>query len=511
MTTWRLHAMGRRLWPPQHARGVAGLRRLMGDFIRAVHPDLSPEFPEEARRINQRSLAELNAFIDILEKDGPRPFDDGPESAHELPFFRAFRTRLGRVVPQKVEPLSVTLPSLPAAAQEAEKEFAAAYLIRGAQVALESSSSTFSDRPDVPKLFTQKGAGRAAFDKLWWQQTQEELLRDALHGPDDAEVRLHVAKRVFACKYASQLMRRYQRIKNNQRRKLRIAQLDEVVEAKIKEKFHSVEPSEEAAREENEKKDPLRVLQGGFHPDLVFMAPGLSETQRREAIRRVCGMNLAEADFWLLENLWKAMRSGPPPPVPLVIAEKDYKAHGSGFIQIPWDFSVSSLCDLLEEHLESTREALQRRRQRCSVASGGGAAMVSHGKPSMPSELATNAALSALARTRRWRRAVQDAVSYDTLIAAVPRSWSWSLHLLAEAAKRRLQCSEEALSSALGTCALAAAWCQAVCLCGLSGSADAAMLDRLALARTPGSDHDHIWCLVLEQSCRAGLREFGEK
>ena len=37
------------------------------------------------------------------------------------------------------------------------------------------------------------------------------------------------------------------------------------------------------------RKDPLRVLQGGFHPDLVFMAPGLSESQRREAIRRVCG------------------------------------------------------------------------------------------------------------------------------------------------------------------------------------------------------------------------------
>lgn len=44
-----------------------------------------------------------------------------------------------------------------------------------------------------------------------------------------------------------------------------------------------------------------------------------------------------------------------------------------------------------------------------------------------PSELCTNACLSALARTRRWRRAVQvlpqavtDAVSYDTVIAAVP-------------------------------------------------------------------------------------------
>jgi hypothetical protein len=44
----------------------------------------------------------------------------------DLPFFRAFRTHLGRVVPQKVEPLQVTLPSLPAAAQEAEKDGGAA-------------------------------------------------------------------------------------------------------------------------------------------------------------------------------------------------------------------------------------------------------------------------------------------------------------------------------------------------------------------------------------------------
>ena len=37
-------------------------------FPHGINPeDLSPEFPAEARRINQRSLAELNAFIDILE------------------------------------------------------------------------------------------------------------------------------------------------------------------------------------------------------------------------------------------------------------------------------------------------------------------------------------------------------------------------------------------------------------------------------------------------------------
>eukprot|EP00434_Breviolum_minutum_P028932 symbB.v1.2.025591.t1/scaffold2493.1/size77834/4 len=163
------------------------VRRLLGSFIRAVHPDLSPEFPTEARRINQRFpthttaiLANTNAspFASGFpqETEGPRKFEDGPESSHDLPFFRALRTRLGRVVPSRVTPLQLTLPSLPAAAEESDKEmkdaliisdvfnnrfgiseeFAAAHLIRGAQVAMESSSSTFSDRPDVPKLFTQK-------------------------------------------------------------------------------------------------------------------------------------------------------------------------------------------------------------------------------------------------------------------------------------------------------------------------------------------------------------------
>ena len=40
----------------------------------------------------------------------------------ELPFFRALRTRLGREVPNRVVPLQLVLPSLPAAAEEEHKE-----------------------------------------------------------------------------------------------------------------------------------------------------------------------------------------------------------------------------------------------------------------------------------------------------------------------------------------------------------------------------------------------------
>ncbi|CAJ1356768.1 unnamed protein product [Effrenium voratum] len=280
----------------------------------------------------------------------------------ELPFFRALRTRLGREVPNRVVPLQLVLPSLPAAAEEEHKELAAAQLLRGAELALEEG--LFSERPEVPSLFSQPGASRAAFDKLWWQQTQEELVREAIHGPDDEKVKLHMAKRVFACKYAHQLMRRFLRIKNTKKRKLRIAQLDELVQSKVAEKFQGTERAAPTKHGLDEREDPVRVLQGGFHPDLVFLKPGLAENQRREAIRRVCGMNLAsDADFWLLENLWKAMRSVPP-PVPIVIAESEYRAHGSGFIQLPFDFTVPRLCDFLEEHLDAARAALVSRKAR---------------------------------------------------------------------------------------------------------------------------------------------------
>ncbi|CAJ1436950.1 unnamed protein product [Effrenium voratum] len=341
-------------------RRVAGVRRLLGGFIRAVHPDLTEAFPSEARRVNQSSLSELNAFVDLLEGEGPRKFEEGPEVSCELPFFRALRTRLGREVPNRVVPLQLVLPSLPAAAEEEHKELAAAQLLRGAELALEEG--LFSERPEVPSLFSQPGASRAAFDKLWWQQTQEELVREAIHGPDDEKVKLHMAKRVFACKYAHQLMRRFLRIKNTKKRKLRIAQLDELVQSKVAEKFQGTERAAPTKHGLDEREDPVRVLQGGFHPDLVFLKPGLAENQRREAIRRVCGMNLAsDADFWLLENLWKAMRSVPP-PVPIVIAESEYRAHGSGFIQLPFDFTVPRLCDFLEEHLDAARAALVSRK-----------------------------------------------------------------------------------------------------------------------------------------------------
>lgn len=363
----RILGASARLDGPISARHIAGVRRLLGGFIREVHPDLAAgSFPPLAVRMNQQSLAELNAFIDRLEADTPPRLEDGPEAARELPFFRSYITRSGRLLPGRVMPLRLPLPALPVEASFLQLEYAAARLIRDAELILETSATGFSDQPEVAPLLTQKGASRQAFDKLWYQQTQDEILREALRAPSDAEVRRHAAKKVFAQKYEYQLVRRYARIKNKRRRRDKLESVPGKVELKLQLRFPA-EPAGQWDEEEAEiagERDALRVIENAFHPDLVFVVPGLSIEHRREAIRRVCGMNLAsDADFWLLENLWKAMRA-PPTPVPLVVAAEGYKAHLEvGFIQVPWDFTVAQLCDLLEEHLDAARAALAHRRQ----------------------------------------------------------------------------------------------------------------------------------------------------
>jgi hypothetical protein len=101
----------------------------------------------------------------------------------------------------------------------------------------------------------------------------------------------------------------------------------------------------------------LRLVRTGFHPDLVFFDPSLSEDERREGIENVCGLSLEkEEDVWLLENLWKAVRSYRPPPVPIVLSHGWKTSMDGGFIEIPCNFSPDELANFLEDNLESVRE-----------------------------------------------------------------------------------------------------------------------------------------------------------
>ncbi|CAJ1355143.1 unnamed protein product [Effrenium voratum] len=106
-------------------------------------------------------------------------------------------------------------------------------------------------------------------------------------------------------------------------------------------------------------------------------------------------------------------------------------------------------------------------------------------------EATTNAALSALARAQRWRRAVQvlagghalDGVGFDMGVAAC-QNWLQSLQLLDWTGLSRFAPCTEALSSALGACAREVAWRQALRLALELPHADAAALERAKLQRS---------------------------
>eukprot|EP00971_Amphidinium_carterae_P107245 2124588-Amphidinium_carterae.1 len=274
-------------------RGISGMRRLMSDFIKTVHPDLTPEFPDTARRINQASLSELNALIDKLEVTDRLSMEEGPEVGRELPFFRAYVTRAGRILPGRVSPLRLPVPALSVSASEEDREFAAVRLIRDAELVLANTSSGFADHPEVPPLFTQRGAARSGFDRLWWQQTQEEMLRMSLEGPSDEELRKQAILEVFAKKYEYRLLRRYTKIKNSSRRRKKLAAVNAKVETMLKNRFGTEFLSRTRDDEELENEDDpdegraaARLARTGFHPNLVFVSPTLHEEQRREAVRR---------------------------------------------------------------------------------------------------------------------------------------------------------------------------------------------------------------------------------
>jgi hypothetical protein len=102
----------------------------------------------------------------------------------------------------------------------------------------------------------------------------------------------------------------------------------------------------------------IRVIESGFHPDLVFFAPDLSNEEREEGIGRVCGVNLIkESDSWLLENVWKAVRKDRTPSVPIVLSHSFQANTEGGCLEIPYDFDLEKLCDFLEDNLELVRDA----------------------------------------------------------------------------------------------------------------------------------------------------------
>ena len=100
--------------------------------------DLTPHFPFEAKSINQKSLAELNAYIDHLDRRpsrppslSPLPHVEPPVVTRTLSFFKAFRTRRGRLLPGRVQQFRVVLPTIPPGASVIDRDHIAAVYVSG--------------------------------------------------------------------------------------------------------------------------------------------------------------------------------------------------------------------------------------------------------------------------------------------------------------------------------------------------------------------------------------------
>eukprot|EP00392_Amoebophrya_sp_AT5.2_P005139 g5148.t1 len=226
------------------------------------------------------------------------------------------------------------------------------------------------------------------FARLWQAQTHEEMFKDALYDHDGAALqRRRQAMQVFRHKYKQQLLRTAWKTKNKPGRRRRFEGLDRMVEQKMVAKFggaaatlknpaggddfdphshsHSDRPNgngDEVETRWGDRTEVENMIEEGYHPDLVFLDPSLTEPQKREGIRRCRGRSSgsggspSEAEFWLLKNLLHAMREDITARIPLVlVAEEDNYVAEDGCVFVPWNFEVAGLSALLEEEIDQLR------------------------------------------------------------------------------------------------------------------------------------------------------------
>lgn len=348
------------------------IRNCLKTFFKQVHPDLLSHAPVEARSANTRAVQELNAYIDRLESPDPETY---PTVARELRFFKRAVSRCGKPLPT-MRPCSVSLPSIAPGADFFEKESIAVRVIATLEKAIAEDATLFSKKPDhirkvEPIISSPTDSARKSLNDLWQEETKELQIKLALFESDDLQTaRREAAKRFAYQTQISRLSRKYSSIKNPRVRNMKLSMIQEKAKKTVLDKFgpDKLKPYAEEMEVQvacknkldfepgvDRTRDKARVIESGYHPDLVFFAPDLNEAERATGIKKVCGIGLSkEEDLWLLENVWKVMRSGDP-AVPIVLGRSYSVTLGQGFITIPFDFVNEALVDFLEEHLDTVR------------------------------------------------------------------------------------------------------------------------------------------------------------
>ena len=322
-------------------------------FYKRVHPDLMHGYTPEAIECNARSLKELNAYIDRLESV---EVISGPYVSRSLQFFQPVLNRHGRIVERILRPSLLLLASIPPSADMLVKEDLSVGLIREIEEIMQQdkrfsnkSAETVKIEPIIKAAAPRTHAEvRAGLTSIWRSESLADDIRQSLFDSD--RDRVEDARNYRAMLAYNKMVRSHAKLKNARTRAKRMKEA--VASA---EEILTSSPLSHLTEESSTK---LKIIESGFHPDLVFMSPELDENQREEGIAHICGVNLSrEEDSWLLENIWKAVRREKPPPVPIVLMSDYLASTDGGYLGIPFNFELSALCDFLEDNLEPVREA----------------------------------------------------------------------------------------------------------------------------------------------------------
>ena len=335
----------------------SSIKKLIRGFYRRVHPDLMQGCPSVAVESNTRSLKDLNAYIDRLESSETIT---APFSRRTINFFSKITNRRGAVIEGPLKPFPVVLESIPPSADILDKEEISVRLVRAIEKGMDPTGLFSSKSPEgerIEPIISQKmGTGaRGELNKIW----NEEALRDQIrsHLFESMDQRMERAKNYQSIIIYNKLVKKYSKLKNTKRRLKRWEGIAHEVQAALKEK--SV-PSmiDQILTNDSDDDTKVKVIESGFHPDLVFFDPELSDSEREEGIARICGINLhIESDQWLLENIWKVVRIERRPGVPVVLSRNFEADLKGGFIFIPFDFELNPLVEFFEDNLESVRVA----------------------------------------------------------------------------------------------------------------------------------------------------------
>jgi hypothetical protein len=337
---------------------MSAIKRVIRRFYRLVHPDLMAGSAQEAVACNSKALQELNSYIDRLESSDNVK---APFVGRTINLFKPMINRKGEIIRASLRPCSVTLPSISPGADMLEKENLSVDLIRQIEAAMgreELFSSKSSETQEIEPIVRSSPSNRSArseLQKVWKNEALRSEIKDSIYSSIDE--RMSQYREYQSIQIYNKLFKKYSKMKNAKRRAKRMSSIESEVEDALKHK--NISSSLDAVDTSPDAEIKIRIIESGFHPDLVFFASDLTEDQKETGIGQVCGVNLtSEADSWLLENVWRAVRKDRSPPVPIVLTTSGFKADvQGGFLEIPFDFLLSDLVDFLEDNLEDVREA----------------------------------------------------------------------------------------------------------------------------------------------------------